>query len=74
MRGLRLTLGNLVATAYIPMALSVALLQKEETNETDYGRIKPDHPMYLTYLDELVAVRAGRRCLDISRPELQGDV
>jgi hypothetical protein len=56
MRGLMLTLGNLVATAYIPMALPVALLKKDEINESDLGRIEPGHAMYETYREELLAV------------------
>jgi hypothetical protein len=56
MRGLMLTLGNLVATAYIPMALPVALLKNENAKEEDLGGINESHRMYKTYKEELVAV------------------
>jgi hypothetical protein len=60
MRGLMMTVSNLVANAFIPIALPVALrrLSEAEPDPADFGHIAPDDPRYKAVTAELKQVLA----------------
>jgi len=60
MRGLMMTVSNLVANAFIPIALPVALrrLPEGDPDPSDFGHIAPDDPRYKAAMVELKHVLA----------------
>jgi hypothetical protein len=60
MRGLMMTVSNLVANAFIPIALPVALrrLSEADPDPADFGHITPDDPRHKALMLELKQVLA----------------
>ncbi len=58
MRGLMLTVRNVVANAYAPIAVPVILrrLGEKEASAYDFGHVDPDHKQYAAYSSELTKV------------------
>ena len=59
MRGLLLTVDNVVANAYIPVSLPVVFKRLDvgkAVPSSDLGVIKNTHPLYQSYMEQIVAV------------------